>query len=106
MALRSTFRPEAAVGAHVGYELRFGEIVLHARINDGRLDVARGPLPDADLVIETGPALKSLLNGELAPARAIESDCVRLHGDPALLERFVQYFRIEPLPSERSAAMH
>src|ERR1700724_3841156 len=34
MALRTTFRPEQARGLHQSYELRLGEIVLNARIDD------------------------------------------------------------------------
>jgi DNA-binding HxlR family transcriptional regulator len=95
IALRSTFRPEAAVGLDVSYELRLGEIVIHAHIGgDGGLEVAQGSVPDADLVIETGPAIKTLMSGELSPADAIATGRVGLTGDPALLSRFVETFRI------------
>jgi DNA-binding HxlR family transcriptional regulator len=95
MALRSTFRPEAAIGPEVNYELRLGEIVIHVRIaDDHRLEVAAGSLPEADLVIETGPAIKTLMSGELSPAEAIANDSVALTGNPALLTRFVETFRI------------
>ncbi|HEX2037128.1 MAG TPA: helix-turn-helix domain-containing protein [Chloroflexota bacterium] len=94
MALRSTFRPEAAGGPPIGYELRVGEIVVHARVADGRAEVAAGALPDADLVIETGPAIRALMAGERAPAEAVASGAVRLTGDPHLLSRFVETFRI------------
>src|SRR5260370_5437408 len=33
MALRSTFRSEAARGVHAGFELRAGDIVIHARVD-------------------------------------------------------------------------
>jgi hypothetical protein len=94
MALRSTFRPEAARGLRVGYELRLGEIVLHARIAGGRLTVGEGPLADADLVIEAGPGIKAVLAGEVSPSQAIDGGMLRVTGDPALLERFVKVFRI------------
>jgi DNA-binding HxlR family transcriptional regulator len=94
MALRSTFRPEAARGVHVGYELRLGEIVLHARVADGTLAVGEGPLAKADLVIEAGPAIRAVLAGEVSPAQAIESGSVQVSGNPALLERFAEMFQI------------
>lgn len=94
MALRSTFRPAAAEGADVGYELRLGPIVIHARVHGGRLEAAEGPLPGADLVIETGPAIKALMAGEVKPEDAIARGSVRLTGDPALLTRFAETFRI------------
>ncbi|WP_164010057.1 winged helix-turn-helix transcriptional regulator [Pyxidicoccus trucidator] len=96
MAMRSTFRPEGAHGLDVGYELRVGEAVLHMRIDGGVLKVAQGPLPGADLVIETGPAIKALMTGELSPADAIASGSVKLKGKGGakLLARFAETFRI------------
>jgi DNA-binding HxlR family transcriptional regulator len=98
MALRSTFRPEAARGLNVRYELRLGKIVLHARVANGRLTVAEGPLADADLVIEAGPGIKAVLAGEVSPSQAIDSGILRVTGDPALLERFAELFQIPPRP--------
>ncbi|HYH78942.1 MAG TPA: winged helix-turn-helix transcriptional regulator [Longimicrobium sp.] len=94
MALRSTFRAESAAGPPVGYELRLGPVVIHARVEDGRLEVAEGPLADADLVIEAGPAIRALMAGEMTPAEAIARGVVQLTGDPALLTRFAETFRI------------
>src|SRR6267378_3312972 len=90
MALRATFVPEAAHGLQVSFELRLGEIVLHARIGAGTVSVAEGPLANADLFIEAGPAVKDLMTGELSAAQAIDNGSVRLTGNPALLERFVE----------------
>ena len=98
MALRSTFRPEAARGLNVRYELRLGKIVLHARVANGRLTVAEGPLADADLVIEAGPGIKAVLAGEVSPSQAIDSGILRVTGDPMLLERFAELFQIPPRP--------
>lgn len=95
MALRSTFQPEAARGLHAGYELRLGDIVLHARIDDGRIDAGVGPLEEPDLVIETDPALKALMTGELTPAQALASGVAHVSGDAALFERFAQVFVID-----------
>ena len=103
LALRATFRPEAARGLRASYELRAGEVVVHARVDDGALEAAEGPLAGADLVLETGPALKALMAGDLGPAEAVESGAVRLVGDPELLARFVELFRVGPAPLARSA---
>lgn len=99
MAIRTTFHADAARGLHLGYELHVADLVVHARIDDGALAAAAGPLPAADLVIETGPALPALLAGELDPADAIADGAVRIHGEPALLSTFVSVFRIEPAPA-------
>ena len=94
IALRSTFQSKAGKGVTVSYELRVGEIVLHACIVRGRLSVAPGTLPDADLTIETGPALRDLLAGELLPHEAVRKGFVRIRGNRAHLNRFVELFRI------------
>ena len=98
MAMRSTFRPEAAKKTRVGYEFRFGDIVIHVRIDGQKIEAGSGPLPGADLIVEAGPAIKDLLTGEITPAQAIESGSVRVTGDPALLTRFAEMFRIDPMP--------
>lgn len=94
MALRSTFRPDLADGVSVGFELRLGEIVIYARVRDGRAVIGAGPLVDPDLVIETGPAIRALLAGDISPAEALNSGSVRIIGDPALFTRFAELFQI------------
>ena len=101
-ALRSTFRADAARGFQAGYELHVGEIVLHARVDDGRVEVAAGALPGADLVIAAGPGIRALMAGELSPAAAVENGTVHVKGSRKLLTRFAEIFRIEPMPATRS----
>jgi DNA-binding HxlR family transcriptional regulator len=99
VALRATFRPEHARGLQAGYELRAGEVVVHARVSDGALETGPGPLPGADLVIDTGQQLRALMAGELSPAEAVAGGHIRLEGDPELLDRFVDVFHIPPPPA-------
>lgn len=111
MALRSTFQPKAAkagppaakagspAGASevkVSYELRFGDVVIHAHVDGDSLEVASGPLPDADLGIEAYAPLSPLLNGEIDGAAAIATNIVRTTGTPADLDRFATLFHIAP----------
>jgi DNA-binding HxlR family transcriptional regulator len=103
-ALRSTFRSEAARGFRAGYELRAGEMIFNARIDDGRIEVAAGPLPHPDLVIEAGPAIKLLIARDVTPAQALAEGLVRIEGDPKLLDRFVEVFRIDPMPEPSARA--
>src|SRR5437588_8765477 len=81
LALRATFLPEAARELLAGYQLNLGNAVVHARIDQGSLEVGEGPLAGADLVIETGPAIRALLSGELSPGEAVQTGSVRLTGD-------------------------
>lgn len=103
LALRATFRPEAARGLRASYELRLGEIVFHARVDKGSLEVAEGPLPDADLILETDLALRLLMSGELSPRDAVKSGKVRIVGKIDLLERFAEIFHIPSAPLALSA---
>jgi DNA-binding HxlR family transcriptional regulator len=96
VGLRSVFRSEAAGDLRASYEVRVGEdIVIHLRIDRGDLTIGEGPLPDADLTIDTGLALGALMRGELTPAEARASDDFQLTGNPELLDRFAELF---PLP--------
>ncbi|MBV8750711.1 MAG: transcriptional regulator [Candidatus Eremiobacteraeota bacterium] len=99
IALRTTFRPEAARGLRATFELHVGPVVVNARIDDGRLEVGEGTLPSADLVIAAGPKLRLVMAGELSPDDALAAGELAITGDPALLTRFAQVFRIEPLPA-------
>jgi DNA-binding HxlR family transcriptional regulator/putative sterol carrier protein len=98
LALRSTFRPEAARQLRAAYELRLGEIVVHARVDHGALEVDEGPVADADLILETDETLHPLFTGELSTAEAIESGRVQARGKRKLFERFVEVFHIPPVP--------
>ncbi|MEU3272456.1 winged helix-turn-helix transcriptional regulator [Saccharomonospora sp. NPDC006951] len=94
IAMRSTFQPDVAAALTASWELRAGPAVIHVKIDKGELTTDVGELPDADLTIETGPAIKALMAGELTADQAIEAGHVRLEGNPALLTTFAQCFRI------------
>lgn len=98
VALRSTFRAEAAQGLHATFELRVGEIVLNARVDDGEVEVHAGPAPAADLSIEAGPQIRALMAGEITPREAVRRGVVRVRGDGDLLASFAKIFRIDPMP--------
>ena len=110
MALRTAFRADVAAGLPTtAYQVRLADIALGVRAGPDGLVIA--PLPGSsgtpapagvdplaggvDLAFETGPGIRSLISGELAPAEAIADGTVRvLRGDPALLERFAQTFHL------------
>lgn len=94
MALRTTFRKEAARNLKARYELRLGDIVLHAIVKNGTLTVGKGALEDPDLVIEAGPGIRALMAQEISPDEAIKAKIVRVSGDRKLFAPFAQMFRI------------
>jgi DNA-binding HxlR family transcriptional regulator len=104
MALRSTFDPAAARGVTASYELVLGDVVIHARVARGRVQVGAGPLAGADLRIEVGLELRALMAGEMTIADARRRGALRTKGKAALLERFVRMFRIPDLRANSAAA--
>jgi DNA-binding HxlR family transcriptional regulator len=99
VALRSIFRSEAAQGVRATYELRVGEVILNARVDDGKVEVQAGPAPDADLSIEAGPQIRALMAGEISPLEALRWGVVRVTGEGDLLASFANIFRIDPMPA-------
>lgn len=97
-ALRSIFRTEAANGVHATFELRLGDVVLNASVDDGRVDVRAGPRADADLSIEAGPQIRAVMAGEIKPSEALRKGFVRVTGNADLLASFANIFRIDPMP--------
>jgi len=98
LALMATFEPAAAHSVNVSYELHVGPLTIHARIANGALDVGPGPLAGADLVIHAGPLFKRLIAAEMSPDEALASGSVRIEGKVQHFERFVELFRIPPIP--------
>lgn len=95
MAFRTTYRPEAARGTTVGYEVRMGDFTLRVQITHGALTVGIGPHPAPDLVVErlSDQGIHALMTGATTPEHALADGSVRVEGDPALLHRFVEAFR-------------
>jgi hypothetical protein len=97
LALRGSFRPDHARDVRASFELRFGPLVVNAKVDDGVLTVAEGELPEADMTIET-PVLLNLMAGELTPTDALWLGLIDAKGDPSRLNTFVQVFHIPPAP--------
>jgi len=95
MDLRTAFRPEvAATLPATAYAARLGPADLLLRVDGASLDVSRGD-GAADLAFATGPDIRGLISGELAPDRAIATGAVEvLRGSGDLLGRFVSTFHL------------
>lgn len=111
MALRTAFRPDFAASASLDCQMQVGPVELRAHVSDGELKVTQiepppalaGDLPadgDPELRFATGPGIRDVIAGTLAPAQAINQGVVTiLTGDLKLLQRFTQLFRIETEPA-------
>jgi DNA-binding HxlR family transcriptional regulator/putative sterol carrier protein len=104
VALKATFLPEEARDVRVSYELHIADRVVNARIEDGSLQVAAGPLPGADAVLDVGYVMLALMNGEMTADDVLATGQVRVEGDPALLHRFVEMFQLPRLPAPKVMA--
>lgn len=95
MTLRTAFRPHVAADLPAtAYAARLGPADLLVRVDGPTLDVTRGDGP-VDLAFATGPDIRRLISGELAPDRAIATGAVEvLHGPADLLERFASTFHL------------
>ena len=93
-ALRSTFQAEASRGLRANFEVRLGDVIAYARVDDGTVTVGTGPMGDPDLTIETGPGIRAILTGEVTPKEALKRGMARVSGDEKLFDRFGELFRI------------
>jgi DNA-binding HxlR family transcriptional regulator len=106
MALRTAFKPEIA-SVSLDFQIQVGAVELRAQVSDGELKVVQiapptapvsGSLPsgEPELRFATSPGIRHLIAGTLTPAQAIEQHVLTiLKGNPKLLERFTELFRID-----------
>ena len=95
MDLRTTFRPEVAAALPAtAYAAHFGSTELLIRVDGPTLNVRRGD-GLADLAFASGPGIRQLISGEIAPDRAIETGVIQvLSGQGNLLHRFADTFHL------------
>ena len=97
LALKSLFVPSAADGLRASYELRFSDQHFGLRVEDGRLDVARGSAdaPDATITTDPGTLATVLWHGR-ALEEARRAGDLATEGDRRAVKRFLALF---PLPA-------
>lgn len=99
MAFRTAYRADVAAAApETAYDVRLGDIGLGIRTGATGLAIAPTSADfGSDLAFATGPDIRRLISGELAPATAIRQGAVQVvSGDPALLDRFADTFHLRP----------
>jgi DNA-binding HxlR family transcriptional regulator len=103
LALRTAVHPELlSSDERIGYQLRIGEVLVHAQLIDGELRAGAGALAEPDLVIAMADfgTFKPLLTRQLHPAEAVADGTLQLAGDVALLTRFIDVFCVtDPRPA-------
>ncbi|MBX6426131.1 MAG: transcriptional regulator [Variibacter sp.] len=97
LSFRTMFDPARAEGLAARIGFRFGAETFLVRIADGRLEVARDQLDQAELIF-TGSAravAAAVYGGESLDALAAKG-LLSVEGDRALAERFVTLFPLPP----------
>jgi DNA-binding HxlR family transcriptional regulator len=103
VSIRATFRPELATAIRETYEFRIDGVPFHARVDDGHAHTSQGHASDPALVVTTDlDSFIALLSQQLSPSRAVAAGRVRIEGEEAALERFVEIFAW-PLPATVAA---
>jgi DNA-binding HxlR family transcriptional regulator len=92
VAMRATFLPAAAAGRSATFEMHFGDIVIHAVIEDGQLEVGRGPLAGAPK-IDPGDTFKDVLTRTISVEDAIATGTVRM-SEPNALAEYISMFAL------------
>ncbi|HEV7979585.1 winged helix-turn-helix transcriptional regulator [Amycolatopsis sp.] len=99
LSLYTTFRPDEARGVQVAYELHYGDMIVHALVDDGALKVGEGPYSDADIVIvPKGQVMLKLLKGELNAAEAVGQGHIHIEGPAEHLHTFTRMFHVPAAP--------
>jgi DNA-binding HxlR family transcriptional regulator len=93
LALKNTFDPRPATGLMITAEVRFVTDTFRLTVDHGTVDIARGPAPRRDLVIETDPdTLEALAFGDLTIHAAQQAGSLSIEGDRAQLDRLLACF--------------
>jgi DNA-binding HxlR family transcriptional regulator len=101
LSLRTMFNAERAkdMDARIGFHL--GEETFLARLAHGRLEIARGPLDGADLILTGAPPVLAgaIYGGQ--PLEALEqAGVLQVKGDRTLAQKFVRLFPLPPKASK------
>jgi DNA-binding HxlR family transcriptional regulator/putative sterol carrier protein len=96
LSFRTMFDPDQAEGLGASYEFRLGEDRFRAEVDEGRLEIERGPAEQPDATVEADAGtLAALVYDELELDDTLSSGDLRIKGDRAVVERFLALF---PLP--------
>lgn len=82
LAMRTTFRPEAARGVHETYELRIDGDLFHIAVDDGTMEARQGPATRPDVILETDlETFLAIGARQLNPVEAVMTGRATVEGD-------------------------
>jgi DNA-binding HxlR family transcriptional regulator len=95
LALKNVFDPAAAADVRIVAEVRFALGTFRLTIDDGTIDIARGPADHPDLTLETDPTtLEALAFGGLTVTDAERAGTLKVAGDRDLVDPLFSVFVI------------
>lgn len=95
IAMRGTFKPEAAKGVFEAYEYRIDGEVFHVRVEDGKTEIQQGPGWKPHLVLTTDTqTFLALGTGQVDPKKAIVSGKAHIQGSLETLQRSIEIFGV------------
>jgi DNA-binding HxlR family transcriptional regulator len=95
LAIKAFFHPEQAHGVHETYELHLDNELLQVQVRDGELHVQQGNALKPDAVFHTAmPVFMGLFSGQMEAEEAISAGLIRIEGEPAALNRFLNVCRV------------
>ncbi len=95
LSFRTMFDPLAAGSLKATYELRLGEDVFRAVVDEGRFEIVRGYPERPDAIIETDAGtLAALVYDDRELAEALRSGDMKIEGDESAVERFLTLFTL------------
>ena len=102
LAIKSVFRPEAALGLEESYELHIGDEVIQVRVKDDAVEAQQGPIEHPDATIHTTDmkSYLALLRQQTPPEEALSKGLVRIEGNAGALGRFLALFGLPRNPGE------
>ena len=93
LAMKNTFNASAAHGVRVTAEIRFGTDTFRLAVDNGTIEIGRGPALRPDVILETDPAtLEELAFGGLTVDRAERGGRLAIEGDGAALDGLLAVF--------------
>jgi DNA-binding HxlR family transcriptional regulator/putative sterol carrier protein len=103
LALGTFFDAGAADGLSARYELRLDDSTFHVIVDDGAIELDRGPAEDPDAIVDSDATTFSAVvwNGRDLN-EAIRAGELRLEGDRRAVDRLIGLFP-KPEPAERAA---
>jgi alkyl sulfatase BDS1-like metallo-beta-lactamase superfamily hydrolase len=93
LALKNAFHHQAAHDVRIDAEVRFDTDTFRITLDDGAIDIARGPARHPDLVMHIDPqTLEELAFAGRSVRAAERSGTFKLEGDRTQLEQLLRLF--------------